>query len=246
MEIDFDQLILPLGATLPAGRAAACAVYDALADMAYRGEAAVEETEARREADELTICFHADAMSACQENAGQVCAALAEVSALCARPHDTDTFWFEVSIPGVFPESDSAIKQSVSVEGEARPALVDEPLPEWLSKALKGVSEENGALRFEDFSPNQEQMMKLAVVYTDVKALAENTGAMFEFTKPEPPHNLHGGVHLKAHGLIYMEKENLAALLALIKTAGSFSVSTTDDGYVYFSFWVNNIYLAKE
>ena len=129
----------------------------ALVDMAYRGEAAVEETEVNREADQLTISFHADAMSACKENAEQVCAALANASALCARPHDTETFWFEVSIPGVFPESDSS-KQSVSVEGEARPAFVDEPLPDWLADALKAVNEEHGALRFEDFTPNYDQM----------------------------------------------------------------------------------------
>jgi len=245
-EFDFDQVILPLGKTLPEGRAAALAVFDAMVDMAWRAEAAVMAVESRKEADSLTIALHADAMSVCEENVEQVCAALMTASALSARPHDESSFWVEVSVPHVFSESDSTMEQSFSVDRAEAPAGGDDPPPDWFTDALWMVNRDRGALRFEDFTPNTEQMAKLADMHAAVKALAESTGAAFEFTKPEPPRNLHGGVHLKARGSIRMEDENLAALIAVFKASKSFGVSNTDDGYVYLSFWVNNIYVEKE
>jgi len=219
-------------------------IYDALTQMAWYGEAVVEEATGKRKADGLTIAFRTDGMSVCEENAEQTCAALTDASTLCVRPHDEGTFWFEVSVPCVFFESDS--DQSVAKVGDEFADQEDVPLPDWLTAALIAVKEEQDELRFEDFTPDYDQMIKLADVYTAVKKLASSTDAVFELTKPNPPHNLHGGVHLKVRGLISLDKDNLAALIEVIKTSRSLSVSNTEDGHIYLSFWVNNIYRVKE
>ena len=239
-------MIAPLGEMLPAGEATARAVYDALADMAWRGEAVVEEAGVIKEADGLTISFHVDAMSACEENTDQVCAALTDVSSMRVRPHDENTFWFEVSIPCVFPEGDSDIKLSISISEEKCKADDDVPMPDWLVDALRALKEESGALRFEDFLVNYGQMHKLADLYAAIKELSKYISASFEFTKPDPPQNLHGGVHMKVHGAINLDRAKLAALIAVLKTSRSLNVSSTDDGHIYLSFWVNNVYMPKE
>jgi len=235
-----------LGDLLPEGEITARAIYDALDKMAWFSEAVVVEASGKRKTDGLAIAFRSDGMSVCEENTEQTCAALTDASELCVRPHDEDTFWFEIYVPHVFPESDSPVEQSVSVEGDRLPAYEDATLPEWLTDAFKAIKEERDELRFEDFAPNYEHMTRFADVYAAVKMLAASTGAVFEFTKPEPPHNLHGGVHLKVHGSINLEKEMLDALIAVLKTSRSLSVSNTNDGHVYLSFWVNDIYRAKE
>jgi len=239
-------MIAPLGEMLPAGEATARAVYDALADMAWRGEAVVEEAGIIKEADGLTISFHVDAMSACEENADQVCDALADVSSLRVRPHDEETFWFEVSIPCVFPEGDSEIKLSLSINDEKCKAYEDIPMPDWLADVLKAVKEERTALSIDDFQANYDQIRRLADLYGAIKELSKYISASFEFTKPNPPKNLHGGVHMKVHGAISLDKAKLAALITVLKTSRSLSVSNTDDGHVYLSFWVNNVYQPKE
>ena len=231
---------------MPAGETTARAIYDVLSSMAWYGETDLEEARGKRTADVLTIALRSDAMSVCEENTEQVCAALADVSALCIRAHDEDTFWFEVSIPCVFPEGDASERLSITIDESPRMIYVDEQLPDWLVDALKAVKEERDELRFEDFAPNYDQMTKLADVYAAVKMMSQSTGAAFEFTKPDPPHNMHGGVHLTVRGRFLLEEEKLAALISSIKTAGSLSVSSTEEGYVYLSFWVNNVYLDKK
>ena len=235
-----------MGEMLPEGETTARAIYDALASMAWYGETDLEEARGKRTADMLTIALRSDAMSVCEENTEQVCAALADMSALCVRPHDKETFWFEVSIPRVFPEGDAPERLSISVDETPRKIYADEQLPDWLVAALKAVKEERDELRFEDFVPNYDQITKLADVYAAVKMLSNSTGAVFEFTKPDPPRNMHGGIHLTVRGRFHLEADNLAALISAIKTAGSLSVSSTEDGYVYLSFWVNNIYVDKK
>ena len=231
---------------LPLSETTARAIYEALLDMAWYGEAVVEEAKGTRKADTLTIALRADAMSAGEENTDQVCAALADASALCVRPHDEDTFWFKISIPDVFPAGDFLGEKAVVVDGEPRKVHADEPPPEWLADARKAMKEEIDALRFEDFTPNHDEIARLADVYAAVKTLAQRTDAVFEFTVPTPPHTMHGGAHLKVRGPFLLEKENLSALLAALKISRSLSVSSTEDGHIYLSFWVNNIYLAKE
>jgi len=230
----------------PAGEAAARAIYDALAEMAWRGEAHVEQTVVKREANGLTVSFHSDAMSVCEENADQVCAALMNAAAMHIRLQNEESFWFEVTVPCVFLEGAPIIEQSASTGGDKREKAEDAPLPEWLTTVFQAVKDEREALYFEDFTPNYEQIGKLADIYAAVKELSTCMSATFEFTEPKPPHNLHGGVHLKVYGDIHMDKTHLDALLNVISMARSFGVSNTNDGHIYLSFWINNIYLAKE
>jgi hypothetical protein len=245
-ELSFEQVVAFLGEMLPAGEMTARTIYDALASMAWYGETDLEEARGKRNADVLTIALRSDAMSVCEDNAEPVCAALTDVSALCVYPHDEETFWFEVSIPCVFPEGDTSERLSITVDESQIKVYEDELLPDWLFAAMKAVKEERDDMRFEDFVPVYDRMTKLADVYAAVKMLSKSTGAVFDFTKPDPPRNMHGGVHLKVRGLFRLEKENLAALISVIKTAGALSVSSTDDAHVYLSFWVNNVYQEKK
>jgi len=238
-------VIFQLGKIAPEGKAAARAIYAALVDMAWRGEAIVEETGVNREAHTLTISLRVDAMSVCEENADQVHDALMNAAALQIRLHEEDTFWVEVSIPSVFFDTDSS-GQLISVAGDKHEEGEDVILPEWLAEAFKAAKEERDALHFEDFLVNFDQIKRLADVYAAAKELAKCMNASFEFTKPDPPRNMHGGVHLKVNGDVIIDKESLASLLEILSIARSLSISSTDDGHIYISFWVNNLYLPKE
>jgi len=244
-KLEFEQVISQLGEIAPEGNAAAQAIYAALVDMAWRGEAIVEETGVNREAHALTISLRVDAMSVCEENADQVHDALMTAAALQIRLHEEDTFWVEVSIPSVFSDTDSS-GQLVTIVGDKHEESEDVVLPEWLAKAFKAVKEDRDALRFEDLLVNFDQLKRLADVYATAKELAKCMNASFEFTKPDPPRNMHGGVHLKVDGDVILNKENLTSLLKILNIARSLSISSTDGGHIYISFWVNNLYLPKE
>jgi len=245
-EFNFEQMVLPLGKMLPAGGKAARAVFDAITDMAWTAEAVIEDASVAKIADGIRITFHADGMSVCEKNIERTCAALSDASALRVYLHDADTFCLEVSIPCVFAESDATPKVSALIVEDERDTPVDTPLPDWLLDAANAVKAERDALSFEDFTVNHEQMLKLADVCAAVKALAERMGAAPEFTKPNPPRNMHGGTHIVSRGTLSLDKDTLHALVEVIELSGSFSISSTDDGRIYLSFWVNDIYLAKE
>jgi len=246
MEIDFDQLISPLGATLPAGRAAACAVYDALMDMAHRCDSAVEELVFRREAYDLTIALRTDEVGANEENIREVCAALEQASAIRVFGHDEETFWLEIKVPKVFETDtfDSAPTESAYIGEKRAPVDVDEPTPEWLVDAMREEKTDRGQLSREDFFVDHPQMNTLLDLYNAFKHVAAGIAAELAFTPPKLPLKEHGSCYVVTKELA-LRKEDVQALFPCIAQASSFGVNYCADGRVRIGVEISCIFVCR-
>jgi hypothetical protein len=244
---DFDQLIEPLGKTQIAGRAAALAVFDALADMVQRCDSSIEELTFRREAYDLTIALRTDEVGANEENIESVCAALAQASAIHIHGHDEDTFWLEIKVPGVF-ETDAfdPLKAVSSYVGEKRaPVDADTPPPEWLVDAMRAATEDRERLSREDFLVEHPQMDKYLDLFNAFRHVADGIAAEFVYTPPKLPTKEHGSCYIIAKELT-LQGADIEALFACIAQASSFGVSYCADDRVRVGAEISCIYICKE
>ena len=243
MEHNFDQLISPLGKTLLPGRTAAFAVLDALDDMAQRCESSLEEVALRRAAYDLTIAVRTDEVGANEENLQAVCDALAQASAISVFGHDEESFWIEITVPGVFEADDfDSLNAEVSIaDVKRKPVIADEPTPPWLVEALLAAKEERDRLVFEDFAIDKQRFFMLADLFGAFKRAAEDASAEFVFKKPELPKREHGSCYLVAERLT-LRKEDIQALFPLIAQASSFGITYCADDRVRLGVEVSFVY----
>lgn len=223
----------------------ALAVFDALTDMVQRCASDVEELALRRKAYDLIIAMRTDEFGANEENIQPVCAALQHASAIQIGGFDEETFWIEITIPGVFETDDFDVSNVEKTLAGQKYEPVPTEMPEWFLDAMQAVKEKQAQLSPEDFATDQQRMGALADIYGVFKRIASAINAELVFSPPKLPMNEHGSCNIVARKLV-MSKSETGPLFSCIAKASSFGIDYCADNRVRLSAGISFVYNCRD